>query len=236
MNQTDQVTLLDPFDAADNVQERTFSNEYWGECLVDVFFCVLEKGAGKVPYDEKIHSADKRLTAVKLSVTPLPEMGLKFGIDRDLIAEFKPWTGITMPSYKALGLSLRELNGKFIKCKLTATGEKYESKGESHEKTTVEFLKVFGNQAECEADYKTESGTPLAGPAAAPKTEAHPDMERETALKFLAAIVKQACNGEQDIIKIQAKLTESIVKMPIIKKYFTSESEETLNLIAENMK
>ena len=61
-------------------------------------------------------------------------------------------------------------------------------------------------------------------------------MERETALKFLAAIVKQACNGEQDVVKIQAKLGESIVKMPIIKKYFTSESEETLNLIAENMK
>jgi len=235
MTETTQVTLLDPFDAADNVQERTFTNEYWGECLVDVFFCVLEKGAGKVPYDEKIHPVDKRLTAVKLSVSLLPEMGLKFGVDRDWIAEFKPWTAITMPSYKALGLSLRDLNGKYVKFKLTATGEKYESKGESHEKTTVEFLKVFSNQAECEADYKAENGKPIAGPSS-PKAEAHPDMERETALKFLAAIVKQACNGEQDVVKIQAKLGESIVKMPIIKKYFTSESEETLNLIAENMK
>ena len=53
---------VDPFSSADNADERQFTNEYWGEVIADAFYCVLEKGIGKVYIDERVHPLDRRLT------------------------------------------------------------------------------------------------------------------------------------------------------------------------------
>ncbi len=238
-------TFVDPFSSADNADERQFTNEYWGEVIADAYFCVLEKGVGKVPFDSKIHQLDKRLTAVKLEVIPLTEMNLKFTLQREVIAEFKDWTAVTLPSIKRLSISLRELNGKFVKCKLSSTGETYVAKdGTEKDRTGIEFLHVFNNQAECEADFAAngKSAKPAmpgltdnGGETKSENNNGNKDPDKETALKFLKSIVTQAASGELDVAIVQAKVAESIARMPLINKHFTVDSVETMALIAESV-
>jgi hypothetical protein len=235
---------VDPFSSADNADERQFTNEYWGEVIADAFYCVLEKGIGKVLFDEKVHPLDRRLTAVKLEVMPLAEMNLKFNLLRDVIAEFKDWTAVTLPSIKRLGISLRELNGKFVKCKLSPTGETYVSKdGAEKDRTAIEFMQVFNNQAECEADFAA-NGRPAkqAMPGLTSQPQTVPtnggngkDPNKETALKFLRSVVTQAAANGADLNSVQAKVAESIANMPLINKHFTIDSPETMALIAESV-
>ena len=244
---TDQnVVMNDPFAMAENPQERKYANEYFGEVGLDVWFCVLEKGYGKVPFSQQEHSIDKRLTAITMGVVPVPASGLQFSVDRDYIAEFRDWNAITLPSLKKLGVSLRELDGKYARVKLTETGETYTNRnGETKEKTVFEFLEMYDTLEDCEAAYITKFGDNGRTQTTPPPLVDRKDdgnngndngsKEKEAAVKFLEVAVKSTCNGKTDLAEARDAVAEQIAKMPMINKYFTVDSPETMNFMAEAM-
>ena len=236
-NQT--MNMNDPFALAEEPQEIKYTNEYFGEVGLDVWFCVLEKGVGKVPYSEQEHSIDKRLTAITMGIIPVPSANLQFSVDRDYIAEFRPWNAITLPSIKKLGVSLRELDGKFARVKLTETGETYtNSQGETKEKTVFEFLEIYETLEACETAFAAARGSAPAqspppivdAPSNAPSNS---NKEKEAALKFLEVAVKSTCKGKNDLDEARQAVAEQIAKMPMINKHFTIDSPETMNFMAE---
>lgn len=239
MNMNTQIN--DPFAMAEDPQEIKYSNEYFGQVGLDVWFCVLEKGVGKVPFSEQEHSIDKRLTAITMGIIPVPASGLAFSVDRDYIAEFREWNAITLPSIKKLGVSIRELDGKFAHVKLTETGETYtNSQGETKEKTAFEFLAIYDTLEACEAAYtaKRGSGAQPTASQAAPRatvaaTAGNGNKDRDAALKFLEVAVKSTCKGMTDLDQAREAVAAQIAKMPLINKHFTVDSPETMNFMAE---
>lgn len=239
MNMNTQIN--DPFAMAEDPQEIKYSNEYFGQVGLDVWFCVLEKGVGKVPFSEQEHSIDKRLTAITMGIIPVPASGLAFSVDRDYIAEFREWNAITLPSIKKLGVSIRELDGKFAHVKLTETGETYtNSQGETKEKTAFEFLAIYDTLEACEAAYtaKRGSGAQPTASQAAPRatvatTAGNGNKDRDAALKFLEVAVKSTCKGMTDLEQAREAVAAQIAKMPLINKHFTVDSPETMNFMAE---
>lgn len=239
MNMNTQIN--DPFAMAEDPQEIKYSNEYFGQVGLDVWFCVLEKGVGKVPFSEQEHSIDKRVTAITMGIIPVPASGLAFSVDRDYIAEFREWNAITLPSIKKLGVSIRELDGKFAHVKLTETGETYtNSQGETKEKTAFEFLAIYDTLEACEAAYTAKRGSgaqPTASQTAPRATTAatagNGNKDRDAALKFLEVAVKSTCKGMTDLEQAREAVAAQIAKMPLINKHFTVDSPETMNFMAE---
>lgn len=239
MNMNTQIN--DPFAMAEDPQEIKYSNEYFGQVGLDVWFCVLEKGVGKVPFSEQEHSIDKRLTAITMGIIPVPASRLAFSVDRDYIAEFREWNAITLPSIKKLGVSIRELDGKFAHVKLTETGETYtNSQGETKEKTAFEFLAIYDTLEACEAAYTAKRGSgaqPTASQTAPRATTAatagNGNKDRDAALKFLEVAVKSTCKGMTDLEQAREAVAAQIAKMPLINKHFTVDSPETMNFMAE---
>ena len=165
--QTTQTPVDDPFESAGKATLAPRS--YYGEVQIDCYYCILEKGKGKLVFDAQQHSTDQRRTAIKISLLPLAEQNVQFALERDTVAESREWAGIIWPSAKALGLSNpRELNGKWAKMQQVPSGRTYRNaKGEEKEATTFKFLALYGSEAECRAAYMADGGgqTPLNPPA-----------------------------------------------------------------------
>ena len=230
-----QVAINDPWDSAENPQFA--APEYWGLCSVDMYFCILQKGTGKIRFEPGVHDVDKRRTAIDIVISPLPAMNATKNVERSMVAESKEWAGIVLPSLKALGISPKELLGKYVHIRFKATGKTYKnSSGEIKDSTTIEFVKVFNSEAECQADYQsnskstvtpTESGAQPAGVVGG--------KERETALQFLKVVVENAVRGQTDLNVIRNTVAANVAGMPLVNKFFTVDSPETLALIAEKM-
>ncbi len=105
-------TNSNPWDSAENPQLPNETPRFWGQLTVESWFCVLEKGIGKKPFDPAVHPVSSRRTAVRVTVTTLPEHKLQNpDVSREYIAEewgkSKPWNQITLPSFRAVGLEPR---------------------------------------------------------------------------------------------------------------------------------
>ncbi|HFC08429.1 MAG TPA: hypothetical protein ENJ54_01040 [Chloroflexi bacterium] len=237
-----QATVVnDPFEAASKA--APLPAEYYGQVEVDAWFCVLEKGQGRVPYDPQQHSVDKRRTAIDMAIIPLAASGMNYPLERKMLAESKEWRNIVWQSLKALGFnSLREVNGAWVKVKLVPTGRKYtNSAGEEKEATTFKFLAVYDSEEECEAACLGTAGeddepTPTAAPQASseqPQPQAN-NGERATALQFAQIIVQQALAAfPNDLNAAKTRVTQEFAKMPIVSKYFTVDSPEIAALFAQ---
>jgi len=228
----------DPYAAAATPEVR--APEYFGQVAIDIWACTLQKGVGKVPFNEGVDDPNKRCTAVQIQITPLAEHNTSKPVGRDLIAESREWAGIVLPSIKdawpaAWGeFSLRALAGKWCKVSYVPTGGTYVKDGETKQSTTLKFLALYANEAECRTAYNTGNGTngnghtaPAPAPAAAAPTNGTPNpAERQTALVFLKALVKQSGG---DLEKVQT----AIAGMPLVARHFNLESPETAALVAE---
>lgn len=232
----------DPWASGENPQVRV--PEYWGQVAIDMFYVILQKGVGKVPFDPGQHSIDKRCTAIDIKILPLSEMGVSYDVARGMIAESREWAGVVLPSIKALGISVRELNGKYVQVKYKPTGETYVNKqAETKEKTTFEFVKLFANVNECITAYFAAGGQTIAedpnghgtNPVAQPAPVGSVSPEVETAKKFLKVVVENACRGQKDLNVIRDTISLNLAGMPMINKHFTVDSPETMTLIMEAM-
>lgn len=226
------MSYVDPFDAATQAGERL--DTLYGRVDVSATFVKLIKGVGKQPWSES-DGVDARRTEVQITLNPLDATGLTLLVERRLIAESRDWSGIVWPSLRDLGLkNVRELNGKWVKAEMVKTGRTYTNKrGDTSEETTFKFLAVYNTEAEATAAYYAARGgadnDPMAvsmgAPATNVSTNGNGHAERETALQFVSALVKQA-GGDK------GKLAGLIAQMPLISKYFTVDSPEVANLLA----
>jgi len=225
------------WDAVDNPEVKSGPTEYWGLVKIDSYFCTLQKGLGKIPFDAQKNSLDDRRTAIDIIVIPLAEQNISYDVNRSMIAESREWAGIVLPSIKNLGISAQQLNGKYGHIRTKGTGSTYTNKnGETRERTTFEFVQVFNTEAECRSAYQAYTSGAGAAPAPAAPASNGNDKERKTALKFLKVIVENAARGQSDLTVITNTVAVNIANMPMVSKHFTVDSPETMNLILEAMK
>lgn len=225
-----QQDVMDPADAAMDAEYTPGPRTQFGEMQVDVWFCVLRKGEGKVQFDPGQHSIDERRTAIEMTL--IPTRTTYGNIERQMIAESKEWASIIKPSLKTLNLDLKSVNGRFVQVQLVPTGRKYtNSNGEEKETTAFRFIAAYPGLDEClaaAAEFYTQphaGGTPIAPPVA-PAAPASPnDKERETALRFLPALWT---SSSKDVSEFAKKLAGN----PLTSKYFTLDSPEVIQLIA----
>jgi len=222
--------MQDPWETAESPQMTT-SNVVWGLCEIKTWFCVLEKGTGKVPFAAGTHKDSDRRTAIDVHIAPLSDMNLQFDVTRGFIAESKDWAGSVLPSIKDLGISLRELNGRYVKIEFTPNGKTYVNKnGETKSETVIHFVHLFKDEAECRADYlASKSGD---ASAAAPTPES---TQKSTAMQFLKVIVQGAARGQTDLTLVRTAVATQIAAYPVVSSFFTVDSPETMQLIAETM-
>lgn len=228
---------IDPFDAAMNPSEPNQDRTYFGEIIVvDPWFCVLEKGVGKRPFDPSRDDIGQRSTAIKLSVEVSKRDGGSYTLDQDTLDWSKEWKDFTLPSLRQLGIDLRTLKGRWVQVKRQATGDTYKKKdtNEIKDKTALVFMAVYPDQETMKAAADTfylprngDSSTPApaapavaATPAPQPTTENF--AERQFAEQVLGSLWK--ATGEDS-----AKFLEAIAKNPMLNKYFTPESPEVTN-------
>lgn len=236
------ANLLDELDKGP--QERPF--EVWGQVSMDTFEAILTKGIGKKPFDPMTDDPNKKVIAIKLEVTPLPEMGTVFSVSRDMINQSKDW-GLTLNSFKALGLKTGDLIGKYVKASTVPTGETFTNKnGETKDKTYIKFLAVFPDLATCAADFKV-NGTPRNSAASTSQvggtysTEAAPAPAHNgngngngiDLTKLLKPMAINATRGVSDYDQALAKMGTLLSSMPQFAGKFTVQSPEVVNAVIE---
>jgi hypothetical protein len=226
----------DPFEAATKAGEGR--NTYYGKAEVTAGFVTLKKGVGKQAFNDQLDDIRERRTEVKIVVNPIDAMGLTILLQRDLIAESAEWSRYTWASLrdKCNLKNVRELNGKWCKLTLQATGETYTTKrGETQERKAFVFEAIYQTAQEATAAYEADGGMintaraqddPAMAVDMGHGAGSNGNAERETALQFLKVLVKQA-GGDKD------KLAASIARFPITSQYFTTDSPEVVNMMAE---
>lgn len=213
----------DPFEAADEAKEPVYNKVFFGQVFFDLYYCALIKGQGKVPFDSQVHKPEQKRTSIGLTIVPLTGSNATYSFERNLIAESKEWASVILPSIKALGLTTRELHSRFVQIEIVPTGEKYQDKNtkEWKEKTTAKFIKVFADEATCQAAADSVFG---ASNTEQPTIPQNGNAEREVALKFLPALAHQAGKDRE---KMKALLEQNT----LVGKYFDITSPEVLEVL-----
>jgi hypothetical protein len=225
------VNLDDPLDAAMAAEARPQGpRTYFGQIAVDVYHCILQKGAGKVIFDPGQHSPDQRCTAITLTFVALPrDNGASLRpMEFQMIAESKEWASIVKPSLIAINADLRTIRDRYVQVQMVPTGRTYKNKaGEVKDANTLKFVALYGSEEECRAASDAHfSHGHNATPAAAVPTQqpVTADAERATAAKFLPALWKASANNVQ-------RFEQLIKQTAPVNKYFDLTSAEVLSLI-----
>ena len=224
-------TLNDPWESAEKATWNP-TNTFFGQCKIDVWYCYLEKGTGKVPFDPNAHPQDRRRTAVDFHIFPVSD-NVRFPIKRDLIAESREWVQITKPSITALGLDLRQLQDRYVQIELVPNGTYTDKNGQEKQLTALKFVKVFISETECRQaadafftrhDGSEPSGTTSAEPAQNGSTAADP--QRATLAKFLPTLWA-ACGKDPH------KFGEKLLSDPTLSRYFKLTDPEVIDLVSK---
>lgn len=223
-------------------QNRPF--EVWGQVAMDVFEAILVKGYGKKPFDPNTDDPNKKVIAIKLEVQPLTEMGNVFTVLREMIDQSKEW-GLTLSSFKNLGVTSANLPGAWCRIVTAPTGETYVNKnGETKDKTHIKFLAFFADRGACLADYQASG---FAQAQAAPAQAAPVQTQAATPgngggngsklnlSAFLKPLAQNAARGETDIEKILEKMGVMIAGMPQLAPHFTKDSPEVIEAVTNAM-
>jgi hypothetical protein len=218
----------DVWESAENAEEPKRS--FFGQVEFDMWFCALVKGQGKVPFDPSQHK--QRFTAIDMVISPLSSSGATFNTERHLIAESKEWAGTILPSIKALGLTPRELNQKWVHYELVKTGS-YVKNGEQRDLTTPKFLAYFNTEEEAEAAmiarFNSAEEDPLVntpGGVVHDPSNGSNGNEKAIAEKFIPVLVAQA-KGDM------ASLANLIANNALVAKYFNINSPEVLEALTK---
>jgi hypothetical protein len=234
---TDQSAFVsDPWAAAVNPEEATYSSDVYGQMEMDVWFCVLQKGVGRVPFDPTVHTAGQRRTVVDVVITDISG----YNYSRSFIAEIATdgWLKITLPSLQALGVTdLKGFNGTYVHAVMEAHGEYTDRDGNKKQRTAPKILRTFPNLEACEAAaqgdqkvFATATATaapPVNGNGHAPAGD---DAERQVALQFLPAIVKTCVEGNG---VNSAKLDLALKSNPILARHFNLASPEVAQAMSQ---
>ena len=233
----------DPYAAALDAHEASIASDIYGQFDIDVWFCVLQKGVGKVPFDPQQHAPAQRRTAIDIN---LQDLGGN-NYTRSFIGEIGTdgWLKVTLPSLKAIGVTdLRGVSGKYVHAVMTPFGKYTDKEGNEKQRTAPAIKAIYPDQAACEkAAQAAQGGTgpdwlvgdaPAAaanGSAAANGASAQGnDPERATAAQFLKPFAAMAREGNG---VNSAKLQGFIDGNPLLKKHFTLASPEVAQAIEQ---
>ena len=227
--------MSDVWDSANSAQVAP--KTYFGQIFTDGFYCVLQKGVGKVVFDPQQHSEDRKLSCIKIDGNCSRADGSTYTINRELIAEFRDWAGIVLPSLKVAGVHPRDLNEKWANWEMAETGRTWvdHNTGETKKATTFKFLAFFDSEDECKAAEKAHYNRPAPEVEEEDASATHPmpgdeqasnDAQREVAAKFLPALWKAAAG---DV----TKFGELIGVNPLTSKFFDLTSPEVAAIVAE---
>lgn len=218
----------DPMDVAGTVSLRP--KTYFGQIHFDGFFCVLQKGVGKVLFDPQQHRLESRRTAITCEITPLASSGLQYVIKREMIAESPVWAKVVLPSIKALSLTPKEVNDRFVRVEMAPTGRKWSTdEGEQREETMPKLVAVFADEAECQRASAEFFGN-YGGHDDAAETPAEPpappaDPTRAALAAFLKPLWEQSGHEEP-------RFLEAIAANPLLAGQFNANSPEVLTVIS----
>jgi hypothetical protein len=217
--------LLNPPDVS---QERTVFGQV---TVVDRWFCVLEKGVGKRPFDATRDSLDQRRVAIKLQVTAPKREGGTYTIDREMVDFSDEWKKFTLPSIQKLNVPIMTLLNAHCQIKLMPAGT-YTKSGtnEVKTKTAIVFEQIFPDEATCRAASENffSSRTASAPQAAADMQTPQPPQagsqpENAVERQFAASTLLMLWNGcGQDRTRFLATLAAS----PMMAQYFNANSPE----------
>lgn len=225
---TNQTTYDDPFAAANT--PPILSNDLWGQVTINAWFCVLEKGYGRVPFDPAHNNANERRTAIDVTIEPLPELGITNPnvCERRMLAESKEWRTITLASLRDLGFQdVRAVNGKWAHILPEPTGRTYEKNGEVKNETTFKFVALYDTEAACRQAYFSAGGKASDTPQ---PMDNGAKSERDTAKPFLSVIISGAIAGKQPD-QYRDAVTLALANFPLVAKYFTYDSPEVQELL-----
>lgn len=195
-------------DAAMQPPEPLGRDVFFGEITtLDVWFCVLQKGVGKIPFNPIQHAPEQRRTAIKIGITPLRG---QYDITQDCIDTSKEWR-LTLPSLNKLNLHLSTLKGRFVQIKRVQTGDTYTNgQGQLKYKTAIVIEAIYPDknaaQSAADAFYNArkpaldaelpndlgQQPTPTPTSAPTPVSVDISSAEREFAYKVLPALWGQA--------------------------------------------
>jgi hypothetical protein len=188
---------IDPMQAAMAATALPNEKHYFGQVVtVDAWFCVLRKGAGKIPFDQHSHPPQDQRTAIKIAVECTKQDGTTYLVEQDTIDTAKDWLKHTLPSLTQLQLHLSSLKGRWVEVVRKPTGETYQSRiGETKDRTALVFVRAFADQAACQAAeaafYAPRTGAGRVEDAILPADlppAAAMDPEKEFALRSLPAL------------------------------------------------
>lgn len=227
---TATYTTDDPFSAAMNPQERQQERTYFGiVSIVDPWFCVLQKGVGKRPFDASADDINQRSTAIKLQIEVEKRDGTTYTIDQDVMDWSKEWREFTLPSIRQLGIDLRDLKNQYVQIKREATGETYTNKSnEVKDKSAIVFIAAYPDQeamkAAADAFYAPRNGSPTPEAQTAPATDTTDSGERAFARQTLDAMWT-FCKGDK------TKFLETLHANAMVLKHFPEDSNEVKDLL-----
>lgn len=242
--------MSDIFDQSENVTETKPEYATWGEVYAEFYECVYDKAARSFErFDATVHKPTDKFIRAEITIIPLDDMNARFNTEAKFSVTGyanREWAAVTLPSIKALGISLRDLSGKWVKVIRKPNGKFYEKKtagvgtGEKKELTDFLFSKVFESQDACRNDYLTRSGEPVtqesaeAFPVSEPVAQpAQPSMVGDAILlKFASAIVTSAVkNVGKDFGKVSELVKSQVDNNPMFAGKLTSDSAEVLEMI-----
>lgn len=226
----------DPMTAAMNAKKEPNDRTYFGEVItVDSWFCVLQKGVGKRPWDSTRDDVKDRRIVIKLEIQPLRG---QYTISQEALSFESTWLEHTMLSLQKLQVDLHTLRGKFAAVKRVPTGENYKNKaGEIKERTALEFVAVYDTLDACQAAadaFFATRGEQRADRVSAsgvveeqlPDPPAQPSMPPEQlfALNSLPALWKASGNDK-------AKFAALLAENTLISRYYPIDHPHVQSLI-----
>jgi hypothetical protein len=155
---------LDDLMTAGKLAGSTSKSTFVEIAVVDVWDCVLQRGAGKVPFDPTIHPAERRCVAISMLLRGTRKDGSTYDIKQDDISSGIKFSE-TLPSLKALGVSGRSalagLAGKWAQVERVDTGDTYAAKkasadgkikvGDPIAVQSIKFLALYDSAEACKA-------------------------------------------------------------------------------------
>ena len=229
-------------DAWESAEKAKLPDSFmFGQIVFDMWFCVLKKGQGKVPFDPGVHGEGEKRVSITINFTPMPRLDgstWQFA-PRNMIAESPEWVRVVNPSIAALSHTPLSLNNRYVKIAIVPAGRKYidPKTNEEREATTVKFLEVYPDETACQAAADAAysgarhdepafidpaTGETMTAASAAPAPASNIAME--TARQFLKPL--WTASG-----KSVEKFAGLIASNPLVATYFTINSPEVLNII-----
>ena len=227
----------------EDLWEDAMSDEpgrFFGTLTVNVWKCVLEKGAGKVPYDPAQHQGRRTSVAIELTIAPVdPAWKLITRQTLNWVSEFK---GVIRPSVEALAPRIAEitgqqvgqfnplktLNGMWVGGQFVPRPDN--KPGETW--TTLQFTDVYASHEECEAAanaWAEEQG--WGGDGASEAAGDGQDAQRRALQAFLPAMWSQAGGGDgpmtsQGFKEAKAKFVELLEANTMVYAHFPPDAPE----------